>query len=66
MSAQKEQAAKARKGKSAAPYQTKVVYNNYAREMKAINLKRKKLGRTAIPIRTFEEWSNNDPSGRRE
>ena len=40
------------------PYMSKAIYGNYAKGMKEKNVKRHKQGLEAIPIRTYEEWSN--------
>ena len=47
--------------KEKVPYMSKGIYNNYEKGMKASNQKRRGQGLTAIPIRTFEEWSGKQP-----
>ena len=44
--------------KEKSPYMSKGIYKNYAKGMKEKNQKRIEQGLKAIPIRTFEEWSN--------
>ena len=39
------------------PYMSKGIYRNYEKTMKEKNVKRKKEGLTAIPIRSYKEWS---------
>lgn len=39
---------------------SKTVYNNYAKSMIAINIKREKTGRNQIHVRTFEEWRGDE------
>ena len=51
----KEQAEEKNQGIS--PYLGKGVYDNYAKAMKEKNQLRVRKGLTAIPVRTFEQWS---------
>ena len=39
---------------------SKTVYNNYARSMNEINIKRGKAGLNQIPVRSLEEWRGED------
>jgi len=44
--------------KEKSPYINKAIYENYFKGMKEKNQKRVRQGLEAIPVRTFEQWSN--------
>ena len=49
---------KKEENKEEVSYMSKTIYKNYEKGMKERNKKRIKKGLKAIPLRTFEDWSN--------
>ena len=45
------------KSGNSSPYLSEGIYRNYEKTMKEKNVKRKKDKLTAIPIKTYKEWS---------
>lgn len=49
---------KNQENKEKVPYMNRTIYKNYEKGMKERNQKRVKKGLKAIPLRSFEDWSN--------